>query len=351
MAPLKDPAIEAAGPDRCANPDCRVREDGRCIEGFGNKTECPHFGRFQIVPAQAAAKPEPEPTPSVTMSLSTTMSVGEADVALKSKECRVIAIAGPQDAGKTSLIAGLYDLFQLGQVGSIAFGQSYSLHAFEEAAHDSRAASRRESPDTARTARGEVRFYHLNLVDTESGAAPTVLLGDRAGEEYLEARSNPDSAKSFPELSRADVITMLVDGQRLLDVGRRHNVRSEIRQTIQAFVEAGAVSPSQRLAIVLTKVDMVRKSEEAGSRALADFEGLVANLRTSYGSKFAAVERFIIAAQPKSDGAKRGDGLDGLLAYWMAEPVRYRPAKVAFHVPPADRYFARLHRRQTGSAR
>jgi hypothetical protein len=242
-------------------------------------------------------------------------------------------------------------MFQLGPVGSVAFSQSYSLQAFEEAAHDSRAASRRESPDTARTARGEVRFYHLNLVDTKSGAAPTVLLGDRAGEEYLEVRSNPDSAKSFPELPRADVLTMLVDGQRLLDVGRRHNVRSEIRQTIQAFVEAGAVKPSQRLAIVLTKVDMIRKSEEAGSRALIDFEGIVASLRTAYGSKFAAIEPFVIAAQPKSDGAKRGDGLEGLLAYWMVEPIRYQPAVVTVQMPSADRYFARLQKPQARSAR
>jgi len=327
-----------------------MAEDGRCIEGFGNKAECPHFGRVQIVPAQAAANCDPEPTPGLAMPLSTTMSVDEADEILKSNESRVISIAGPHAAGKTSLIAGLYDLFQLGRVGSVAFGQSYSLHAFEEAAHDSRAASRRESPDTARTARGEVRFYHLDLVDTGSGAAPTVLLGDRAGEEYLEARNNPDSAKSFPELPRADVLTMLVDGQRLLDLGRRHNVRSEIRQTIQAFVEAGAVRPSQRLAVVLTKVDMIRKAEE-GSRALTDFEGIVATLRTAYGSKFAAIEPFIIAAQPKSDGAKRGDGLDGLLASWMAEPMRYRPAAAAVQVPPADRYFARLQKPQVGSVR
>lgn len=344
------PALEAGTPDRCANPGCRVAEGGRCIEGFSNKTECPQFGRIQIVPAQASANSEPEPTPGVAMPLSTTMSVDEADHALKSKESRVIAIAGPHAAGKTSLIAGLYDLFQLGKVGSVAFGQSHSLHAFEEVAHDSRAASRRESPDTARTARGEVRFYHLELVDTDSGAAPTVLLGDRAGEEYLETRSNPDSAKSFPELQRADVLTMLVDGQRLLDAGRRHNVRSEIRQTIQAFVEAGAVRSSQRLAIVLTKMDMIRKSEETGQRALTDFEGIVASLRTAYGSKFAAIEPFIVAAQPKSDGAKRGDGLDGLLAYWMTEPMRYQPVAVAVDVPQAERYFARLQRPQPGAA-
>jgi hypothetical protein len=347
---MADPAQEAGAPERCANPDCRVADDGRCVEGFDKKADCPQFGKIQIVQAQAAANSGPEPRPAVAMPRSTTMSVNEADRVLKAKESRVIAIAGPHAAGKTSLIVGLYDLFQLGRVGRVAFGRSCSLHAFEEAVHDSRAASRRESPDTARTARGEVRFYHLDLVDTDSGAAPAVLLGDRAGEEYLETRSNLDSAKSFPELPRSDVLTMLVDGQRLLDVGRRHNVRSEIRQTIQAFVEAGAIRPTQRLAVVLTKVDMIRKSEEAGPQAMTDFEGIVAGLRTTFGSRFAAIEPFVIAAQPKSDGAKRGEGLDALLAYWMAEPMRYRPAEVVVEVPPADRYFARLQKPQAGGA-
>jgi GTP-binding protein EngB required for normal cell division len=336
--------LESSIPNRCANPDCNVVQDGRCVEGFANKSECPHFGKDQLVNTHAAVNSDTKLAPGVALQLATTMSVTEADQALKGKESRVIAIAGPSDAGKTSLIAGLYDLFQLGCVGSVAFAQSYSLHAFEEAAHESRAASRRELPDSYRTPRGEVRFYHLDLVDTASGVAPTVLLGDRAGEEYLETRSNPDAAKLFPELWRADVLTMLIDGQRLLDLGDRHNVRSEIRQTIQAFVEAGTVSSSQRLAVVLTKVDKIKKSEGAGQQTLNDFATFVAALRNAFGSKFASIEPFLIAAQPKSDGAKRGDGLDGLLAYWLAEPKRYQPAEICIDVRPADRYFARLQK-------
>ena len=276
------------------------------------------------------------------MQASTTLSVDEADDVVKERPSRVIAIAGPHAAGKTSLIAGLYDLFQLGQVGNVAFAQSFSLQAFEQAAHDSRAASRRTTPNTARTERGEVRFYHLELVDTDSGAVPSVLLGDRAGEEYLETRSNPMSAQEFPELRRADVLTLLVDGQRLLDAGQRHNLRSEIRQTLQAFVEAGVVRPSQRLALVLTKLDVIRKAVDGGERAFQGFDTLVAGLRADYGTNFAAVESFRIAAQPSTDGAKRGENLDHLLEYWMAEPLRYRPATMVFEVPEAERYFARL---------
>lgn len=340
---MADPAPqEGAAPRRCANPDCQVAVDGRCIEGFPDTADCPQFGRIPIMPVAAAPGAYPAPTNGVAMQASTTLSVDEADDVVKERPSRVIAIAGPHAAGKTSLIAGLYDMFQLGQVGNVAFAQSFSLQAFEQAAHDSRAVSRRTTPNTARTERGEVRFYHLELVDTDSGAVPSVLLGDRAGEEYLETRSNPLSAKEFPELRRADVLTLLVDGQRLLDAGQRHNLRSEIRQTLQAFVEAGVVRTSQRLALVLTKLDVIRKAVDGGERTYQGFDTLVAGLRTDYGANFAAVESFQIAAQPSTDGAKRGENLDRLLAYWMAEPLRYRPAPMVFEVPEAERYFARL---------
>jgi len=52
----------------------------------------------------------------------------------------VVAIIGPTDAGKTSLIASLYDLLQEGPVAGIGFARSLTLHAFEQACHDARAA-------------------------------------------------------------------------------------------------------------------------------------------------------------------------------------------------------------------
>lgn len=333
---------EDAAPRRCANPDCQVAVDGRCIEGFPGTAECPQFGRIRIVPVAPAPSTYPAPRNGLALQASTTFSVDEADDVVKQRPSCVIAIAGPQSAGKTSLIAGLYDLFLLGQVGKVVFGQSFSLHAFEQAAHYSRAASRRTTPSTPRTERGEVRFYHLELVDTDSGAMLSVLLGDRAGEEYLETRSNPLSAKEFPELRRADVMTLLVDGERLLDAGQRHNLRSEVRQMLHAFVEAGAVRPTQRLALVLTKLDVIRKAADGGQRTFQVFDTLVAGLRTDYGSNFGAVESFQIAAQPRTDGAKSGENLDRLLAYWMVEPLRYRPGPMVFEVPEAERYFDRL---------
>lgn len=349
---MAEPALEDDdAPDQCANPDCRVAQGERCVEGFADKAGCPQFGKIQIVPALEATNASALAKRGVRLQLSTTLDVEAAQLTLRDRECRLIAIVGSVDAGKTSLIAGLYDLFQMGPVGPVAFRQSYSLHAFEEAVHYSRAVSRRDLPDTNRTPRGQVRFYHLDLVDVSSGAAPTVLLGDRAGEEYLATRNDCDSASEFPELSRSDVLTILVDGARLMDSGQRHNVRSEVRQTLKAFADAGVLKATQRLAIVLTKLDSVREGNAAGERALQDFETLVTGIRDTLAVQFASIESFAVAAQPKSGGARRGEGIEGLLNYWMTEPFRYQHIVMPLAAPPAERYFERLQKPETGAAK
>ena len=50
-----------------------------------------------------------------------------------------------------------------------------------------------------------------------------------------------------------------------LDNGKRHIVRSEIFLMLQALVDGGAVANGQRLAVVLTKQDVVQQSIETPS--------------------------------------------------------------------------------------
>jgi hypothetical protein len=326
----------------CANPDCRVAIDGRCVEGFADKASCPQFGK--AVTEQELAQPSVivQTRTCVALAPAMTLTVADAEQVLVDRLARLIAIVGPHDAGKTSLIAGLYDLFQEGPINDVAFARSLTLHSFEQACHDSRAASRRDQPHMDRTPLGEVRFYHLDLVDKHSATSAAVLLGDRAGEEYFETRNDPDAASAFPELKRADTITVLADGAKLLHTGLRHNVRSDVRQTLQAFVDAGVVKPWQRLAVVLTKLDEVRSNTETGPRAQADFDGIVQAVQTTFASHFAKIEAFRVAASPKSEAATRGEGLADLLKYWIAPALRYEPGEVPRTVVSPSRAFGRL---------
>src|SRR3546814_17727073 len=85
----------------------------------------------------------------------------------------------------------------------------------------------------------------------------------------------PDTTlfRSLVELRRAETITFLIDGDRLLDNRRRHNHKAEIAQIAQALNEAGALAENQRVAVVLTKIDLVAASPNS-ARVMGDFDEL-----------------------------------------------------------------------------
>ena len=267
-----------------------------------------------------------------------TLTPSETSRLLRRGDARVIAIIGPRDAGKTSLIASLYELFQAGPVSEIGYAQSQTLQAFEQTCHEARAASRRGVPDINRTPLGGVRFYHLDLAGGPAGDRLALVLGDRAGEEYQSAADDVSVVMTFPEVRRADSLTVLVDGQRLIDSGARHNLRSEIVMMLQALVDGGAVQDDQRLGLVLTKIDLVQESPHR-VRAEGDFASLEKNIQLNFGDIFSVIQLFEIAAAPKTDAVLRGAGVPELLTFWLEPPTpeMLRPTRLAF-----ARAFARV---------
>jgi len=332
---------ENSGP-QCANPDCKIASGGRCLEGFSEASACPQFGKaLVIVPSTTAQAPRPSAS-GLQLPHAEALSISEATALLRQGPCNVISLVGPFDSGKTSLIAGMYDLLQRGPVGGYAFAGSSTMHSFERACHDSRRESERNEAHMERTERGEVLFFHVDLVGEDCEAKRAALFGNRAGEEYSMVQDEPDCVKAYPELKRSDVLTVLVDGAKLLDAGERHQVRAQVRFTLGVFVEVGVAPPWQRLALVLTKLDAIRKSEAAREGALRYFETLIASVRTEYAAKFADVQAFTVAASPKTTNADRGEGMAELLRYWMAEPCRNTPAGIEVADVPKERAFGRL---------
>lgn len=303
----------------CGNPACKVAESGKCIEGL-DTASCPNYGKTPGSNPDVSHEVETAPAvAAISFSTAQKLTVPEAVSLLRKRKSRVIAIVGPHDAGKTSLIASIHDLFQEGAIGDIEFASSSTLHAFEAASHDSRMESGRESPSTERTQRGRVGFYHLDVGHNETQECITLLLGDRAGEEYLEAADDIELVHDLEEIRRADVINLLADGQRLLDPGARHNVISQIERILQALQGAGVISGRQRLALVMTKLDSVRDSENAknSERAFQDFSKLEENVKARYASVFESINSFKVAASPKSTTISPGAGISELLGYWL----------------------------------
>lgn len=323
----------------CANRECRVAETGKCVEGF-ELSACPHYGREPDLDNEVADELGSEDDRAgLRLPGADTLTLTEASRIMRARDARVIAILGPKGAGKTSLIASVYDLFQEGAVSGTEYARSETLHAFELACHYARAASRRSEPDMERTPLGEVRFYQLDLTSGAAGDQLALLLGDRAGEEYRSAADDAANLPAFPEVSRADTVTVLVDGERLLDAGARHNLRSEIILMLQALLDGSALRSGHRLVLVLTKVDAVQASPQ-WDRAENDFVALEAQVRQAFGNQFQEIRACRIAASPKSDAVARGAGVADILALWAAPALEESttPPKAS----PSARAFARL---------
>ncbi len=305
----------------CANPHCTIAIDGKCIEGLAQEA-CPNFGRLPVEDEPAEDDPALGRATSYDLAPSAVLEAAAASRLLAARPSRVIGVIATFDAGKTSLIAGLYDAFQRTPVAGMRFAGSSSLHSFEVACHDSRSASRRNEAAMFRTPRGEARFYHLDLCPVAGGETITLLIADRAGEEYLNVSVEVANAQPLFEVQRADTLTLLVDGERLVDQRERHNVRAEVEGILQGLSDADLLNGRQRLAITLTKNDALQGSDR---RATADFDRLAESIRKKFGQRFADIQIFLTAASPKKPEGRRGEGLSELLAYWV-QPV-YAPAE------------------------
>ncbi|MEH6784417.1 MAG: hypothetical protein V7688_11080 [Alcanivorax jadensis] len=263
------------------------------------------------------------------------MNLDKASFYLRKGSSRVIAVLGPSDSGKTSLISSVYELFQISPIGDVAFVGSHTLHAFEMSCHDARSASRRSEPYTNRTPHGEVTFYHLQVGSVSTEQHTALLLADRAGEQYLSAASDIGVVENFLEVHRADVLTILVDGGRLLDNGDRHNVISDTKMMLQGLIDGGGLKQIKHLALCLTKTDAVSASSHQ-NRVLEDFDGLGEFVMRSCETYFDKIECFHLAASPKTNGFARGTGVSSLLSFWLGPVAASKsdmPGNLKFNRP------------------
>lgn len=308
---------------RCANPDCRVSETGRCVEGL-DIDSCPHYGQEADIEDESFNETDGDAEDlNIVLPSAETLTVEEATRVLCQGEARVIAVIGPTESGKTSLVASLYDLFQEGPVGEVVFSRSRTLIAFEHTCHDARSVSRRSTPHVSRTPHGSASFYHIEV--GVGGTRVGLLLGDRAGEEYRSAADDVSVVSGFSEVMRADTLTVLIDGGRLIDTGARHNLKNDIVMMLQGFSEGGGLRKTTRLALVLTKIDLVNRSENS-DKALKDFESLAVKIQKLFGDALSEIGLFQIAASPSSAELERGTGIPELLNFWLRTPVFVRSA-------------------------
>ncbi len=229
----------------------------------------------------------------------------------------MVLLAGPIKSGKTTVVVSLYELFNQGPVGGLLFGGSETLVAFERIGHTGRLVSGRLAPDTVRTnPSNPTAFLHLRVAGTSEGQpkASNLLLSDVTGEAFEEARDVSEPTIIPRRLwRRADVLCVLLDGERLSSATTRQVVRTGARSLLRAAREAKLVSPHCRLMLVTTKWDLVESNETVDFVTETE-SGLLSQFR----SDFESVSAHRIAARPSSTRVPYAYGIPNLLVDWLA---------------------------------
>lgn len=321
---------------QCANTACKVRIDGRCVEGL-EKDECPHYGKPLMAPPEGSAVQADRL--GIALPSGDLLDQEEASRLLRRGASRVIAVVAPKDAGKTTLITSIFELFLRGSIGPFGFAGSHTMYAFERACHPSRGVSRNSRPQTERTLLTTVKFYHSALRRPGEDVLD-LIVADRNGEDYGSAADETGVVREFIEILRADTITFLVDGRQLVDPVTRNTVGSEILAIVQALVDGRGIEGRPRAALVLTKLDEIERSA-VKERAKRDFTKIEAKFRELHSSSFVEIRSFEVAACPSDTSLPLGHGVADLLAYWEENFPRAIP-KLPDHVSSTTRFMHRL---------
>ena len=113
------------------------------------------------------------------------LSIEEANQITRSAMTRVIVPIGFESVGKTTLLAEVYEKFNVGEFAGMRFTSSMTLHGFEQRAHLARAASGLGDSTTERTRFAEPEFLHLELTPIEDpSSSRDILFADCAGEVF-----------------------------------------------------------------------------------------------------------------------------------------------------------------------
>jgi hypothetical protein len=287
----------------------------------------------------ASATPSDIDRDWVKLPRSDLLSVEEADELLRWRPATLVAIVGERKGGKTTLITEIYERFLRGPFADQLFSNSQTLLGFEKKSYPSRADSRAEKPDTARTSMQDgLRFFHLGLVSRSDRHRSDLLISERAGEAYRNARDRPAESKSLLELSKARTIVFILDGERVVNNKTRAEAFASIRGMIRAFSDAGAISAGAEVQLVTTKFDLL--TGDAAVEALSALSEFEERLVRSYSGRFASVRHWRTAARDPKGQLEPCWGVPPVLLSWLNPPSP--PPGPAPAIPKLNDEFDRL---------
>lgn len=208
----------------------------------------------------ASTSAEPEPAYDGTLSSAELLNAEEVDRLLANRPCRLVVWLGEPASGKTTLAVELYERQRRGVPG-VRFAGSWTLLALEQLAEHRRRTGETDPAPREDLDSGHREVLHLAL---STGDTPLhLLMADLPGGLYRRLADNQVSADSIEWLARADKLMLLVDGASLCDRGQRSHSVTRVRQLIERLGRGGFLGPDRRLALLVTKWDLVADDWEA----------------------------------------------------------------------------------------
>ena len=205
---------------KCGRADCTVAETGVCLLNNDPPASCPE--RVPVDEGRGADGPAKEYFPP-----SRACTLRDARELMGRRYMQIVGVLGEPDAGKTACLVSLYLLLGRDRLNGFRFADSTTLRGFEEISRGARRWDRAQPPQelthhTKLSSDRSASFLHLRLARSGGATgAVDLLMSDLPGEWTTELVSE-GRVDRLAFLKRADVIWLVVDGDRLR--------RSETRQ-------------------------------------------------------------------------------------------------------------------------
>ena len=279
-----------------------------CALGEATKEECPHFSGAGDGPGSAVGRDQAGDTVLLPWT-GNSLGTGDMPFVTGRSAARMVGIVGPQDAGKTTLLAAWYLLLGRGYApAGRSFAGSYTLTGWENIAHSLRWDG---TPPAfpAHTTSGSGRVPgQLHLALRSGGRIEDYMFADAPGEWFRRwsvSRDAADAGGARWVEERADVILLLADQSAL--AGTDRGVARMVLENLLHRV--GAEARSRPVALVWSKADV----------QVAD--GIREGLRETAGRSIPGITEFLVSVTPPSAEGPDPTGLLALLEWVVTAPL------------------------------
>jgi hypothetical protein len=309
----------------CTRAGCNALATGICSEGHSVK-DCPNYRAAGLIVAESSENSDDsDELPSkdlVSLSRGELLTFDEVQRFLCWRSATLITIIGDRDSGKSTLLCSIYERFLRGPFANYHFCSSRTLIGFEIRAHYGRIESGRTEPETQRTPISEgLKYFHLGVspVNNHQGRFD-LLLSDRAGEVYRQARGNSTQIAPLVEFSISDHVVLLLDGARVANPEERSGAMQAVRQTLRAFLDGAALSSSSRVQVVMTKLDVFTTAPDHHS-LLASMELFKVGILRDFRPRLKSLDFFEVAARDPLGHFDPAFGVDALFQAWLIDDI------------------------------